>query len=224
MSHSPKRFNCRRWGGSLDQETSNLLTQTKLAGYLSLAGVTPSDPALSVQTTWEASILNRQINPKKPKKIPYYSLAGNADVNGDDRIDLNEVRGFLAIPDDPRLQQGVLWVANGIHRILSRTQRLLYRTEERTVQDARGNQVQQTFTVIEAVPATPPVQNDLTSGVWSVHCTACGFRPVTSPFYPQGSEGIYPLNHSTLKSFPIIDIILEKIRADFPLKTFGARP
>jgi pimeloyl-ACP methyl ester carboxylesterase len=194
----------RQWGAPLDERTLFLdevvftgLTDGYLGSWLAIPGLAPSDPALSLQTTWGMEEFNRKY--KKQPGVCYYSLAGDADTNGNKTIEAAE-----AVPLIPLSSVTGSLLGNRIYRVLGRT---LYVTiQERPIR--LGLSTYQRLTAILAPTLEP---NDLTSRVDSVHCEPCGFQRFTRG---AALNGIYLYNHSALKNPTTMLDILQQIARD----------
>lgn len=194
----------RLWGNPADERLASVdpvvargLIDAYTGSWLALGGLAPSDPALSLQTTWGMEEFNKKY--KKQAGVCYYSIAGDADTNGNKSIE-----GFEATPLVPLASTVGSIIADRIYWVLGRTLSV-------TIQEvpyAFGLRRYQRLTAILAEESEP---NDLTSRVESVHCESCGFQRLVTG---GNSTGVYAYNHSALKNPLIMERILERIAKD----------
>ena len=179
-------------------------------------GLAPSDPAREQQRIEPMRRLNQTLKPAPG--VVYYSMAGNADANGDGAIDEREAPGFL--PDWLPMRAQKL-ACNRTYQALGRV-RSVELEEVRTGgdQDPERKLQQPVFwyTIVRADVAQAAEPNDLVSTVSSVHCqNPCGFIPLGSKDHP---DAIYPYHHSTLKTEELLDVIWDNITSRFKVKQY----
>lgn len=171
----------------------------------------PVDPARAVQTIAAMGDFNKA-NPKSFLVPHYYSIAGDADDNNNQRIDrASEIRGFFTLPDGsppPLLsEEKQISIADRIYQALGRT----WLAKAVELSAGRGNGSYWTFKV-GLVPVAQP--NDLVSAADSVHCQPCGFVPLGG----LGTPPVFHYNHTSLKNAGTMDLILQQIHHDYPLQ------
>jgi triacylglycerol lipase len=157
----------------------------------SRTGLAPRDPARAAQTPEAMAAFNVRVRPWPG--IRYYSIAGNADANGDLRIEGAERDQFTGFNDT---------TATIIYRALGRT------TSIRVVEKSRGPWGWIKYDFADATLTDTVAPNDLVSTVASTHCATCGFQELAT----------YELNHSTLKNATTVDLIVNRIRQDYPVR------
>jgi pimeloyl-ACP methyl ester carboxylesterase len=180
-----------------DTVLQNAVVDSVAANWASIVGLAPSDPARALQTILGMNAFNLA-NPKPPNAGRMYSIAGDADNNGNGKIDnFDEARLFFG-PEIVQWAQVML--ANDMYQALGR---VLF-VSLRQVGLSEWN--------IAAAPMRPAlVPNDMVSTAESVHCAHCGFVRLAD----------FNLNHSRLKSRVVLDRILQQIRQDYPLQPEG---
>jgi hypothetical protein len=155
----------------------------------------------------------------QPPGVPYYSLAGNADINGDGVLDYGESRGMfpadisivgpVSLPVAPRVIQ---LLANRAYQALGRVKYVNVLTESGATWWNRK------YSIVQAIVSPNLEPNDMVSTISSVHCTTeCGFQPLGNAAHP---DAIYPYNHTTLKNGEIMQTIWDNIVARFPVTPF----
>ena len=167
------------------------LRDATLANVAGSVGLAPVDPARSAQTPESMASFNALVHPWPG--IRYYSIAGNADADGDTFIKGDEWKGLTLINDG---------VATTMYRALGRT------TSLRVVEKSRGPWGIIKYNFAEAVLSDTIAPNDLVSTVASTHCTSCGFQALAT----------YKLNHAALKNATTTDLIVNQIKQDNPVR------
>ena len=161
---------------------------------LGYAALVPLDPARQIQTTDAMDGpggFNSQVH--KPAGTRYFSIAGDADRNGNQTIDtLEEAEQYSP--------GGVLLSADTVYQLLGRYHRIDY---DALPTLGSGDDA----AILHPVVTGTFEPNDLVSAMSSVHCTACGFETLNS----------YKLNHSQLKSKEVMYFIVDTIQKEFPL-------
>jgi hypothetical protein len=184
--------------------------------YGNMTGLAPVDPARELQRV-NMHDFNQSVH--QPPGVPYYSLAGNADVNGDGVLDYGESRGMfpadisivgpVSLPVAPRVIQ---FLANRAYQALGRVKYLNVLTQSGATWWNRK------ISIVQAIVSPKPEPNDMVSTISSVHCTTeCGFQPLGNAAHP---DAIYPYNHTTIKNGEIMQTIWDNIVARFPVTPF----
>ncbi|HEY6390909.1 MAG TPA: hypothetical protein VIX89_06515 [Bryobacteraceae bacterium] len=166
------------------------LRDASLANAASVVGLAPVDPARTAQTPESMAAFNLMVH--QFPGIPYYSIAGNADANGNTTIEASEATGF-GVPAS---------IATTLYRALGRTKSLT------VVEKSRGPWGIIKYNFAQAVLSNTIEPNDLVSTVSSTHCTACGFASLAT----------FSRNHSSLKDTTTTDLIVARIRQDYPVQ------
>src|SRR5574340_125253 len=178
-------------------------------------GMAPSDPAREQQRIGPMRRLNQTLKPAPG--VPYYSLAGNADSNGNGVIDFSEAEGFL--PDFLNINLAAV-ACNRTYEALGRV-RSLELEEVRTGGDQdpeRKGQRVYWYTIVRGEVNAKIEPNDLVSTVSSVHCqNPCGFVPLGSTEHP---DAIYPYHHSNLKSPELLGVIWDNITSRYKVNQY----
>ena len=194
-----------------DPDVRAALKDAYLGNWAGWAGLAPVDPARAAQTPEGMRAFNAQ-TPKRAS-VPYFSIAGAADENGNDIIEFQEADGMFPGFAPEGVQQ---FVGTRIHRFLGRTKALRIESEPAgligsllgvTPLASLVNYNLRDSSILSA-DAEP---NDLVSTAASTHCTECGFVPLVT----------YPHNHSALKRPRTIDRILDEIRKLYPIGLSG---
>jgi hypothetical protein len=157
-------------------------------------GQTPVDPARRLQTSRSMDGPGgfNDTTPKAPD-VPYYSIAGDADRNGSQSIDLGEeIEEFLP-------STVLTWPGDYLYQVLGRYQEIDFVTLP------NGPRVL-TSTATASFQA-----NDLVSTTASVHCARCGFTPLST----------LRLNHTTLKCREVMFHISDVIGFLYPVEKGG---
>ncbi len=184
------------------------LSQADLGQSLAVFGLAPVDPARKLQTTTAMTEFNAATPPRPD--VHYFSLAGNADADGDGYIWASEASPlFPGAGLEYFTDSALSSLATRTYQVLGRTL-AVWVTQDR-IDPGKGL-------------VTPEVQpNDLTSTAASVHCDICGFKPLAAPngiwpWFPSAArDAIYPYNHSSLRGPRILDLILRKIQELYPV-------
>ena len=188
---------------SNDPDVAAAMLDAYLANWASLFGLAPVDPARALQTHESMAEFNQQ-NPKHPA-VPYFSIAGAADANGNDIIEFPEAEGMF--PPSPESAQR--FFGTRIHRVLGRAKSIVVVKREGI---DRKNLTTVQYNMAFAVTREEPEDNDLVSTSASTHCTdECGFIPLAT----------FPWNHSALKRPVTLNRILSTIQQLYPLKLGG---
>ena len=123
--------------------------------------------------------------------IPYYSIAGDADADGNGIIQGDEWKGFPFTD----------FLATIDYEALGRTTSLPV-----TETSLAWGIVKYNFA--PAVLSDTVAPNDLVSTEASTHCTACGFQTLAT----------YKLNHLALKNATTTDLIVSTISQQYPVR------
>jgi pimeloyl-ACP methyl ester carboxylesterase len=193
---------------SADPLLSSSLFDAKNANYLGRNfGLAPVDPALEIQRI--ASMKKFNDNTPKRSEVPYYSIAGDADRNGDGVIGPAEAAGVIDAPN---------WAPQTEIRSVfgQRTYQALGRI--RAILSWHAGIWPFTSTEVSGVVVQKPEPNDLVSTVESVHCVRCGFEPIPWVNPDTGvSRRYFPFNHTQLKSPVVMQVIWDHIQKNFPV-------
>jgi hypothetical protein len=162
------------------------------ANAASYFGLAPVDPARRAQTVESMEAFNASVT--RFPGIPYYSIAGDADADGNGTIEASEYAGLIP--------SSVGSTATTIYQALGRTKSL------KVIVKSRGpfGLIKYNFAQGELSATAEP--NDLVSTVASTHCVTCGFFPLQT----------YKKNHSALKNTTTTDLILARIQQDYPVQ------
>jgi hypothetical protein len=183
------------------------MIQAAMGHALARFGLAPSDPARKLQTHAAMTEFNAATPPRPD--VHYFSLAGNADTDGDGVISAAEASPLFPAAGVTDYTDEILSsLATRTYQVLGRTQAVW--VTPNLIRPVKG------FVAPDVQP------NDLTSVANSVHCDICGFQPLpaTSGWgaFPTAAEkAIYPYNHSGLRSPRILDLILQKIQELYPV-------
>ena len=196
-----------------DPDVRAALLDAYLGNWAGVAGLAPVDPARAAQTPEAMRAFNER-TPKHPS-VPYYSIAGSADANGDDLIEFAEADGMFP-SFAPEVLQSVF--GTRIHRFLGRAISLEMSVERAGLIGTLLNVTPLSTLINYRIEGTSvlrdnPAPNDLVSTAASTHCIECGFVPLQT----------YPNNHSALKRPRTIDLILNQIRSLYPVGMGGGR-
>jgi triacylglycerol esterase/lipase EstA (alpha/beta hydrolase family) len=180
--------------------------------WAQLIGAAPVDPAREIQRLEPMRQYNNEIKPVPG--IVYYSLAGNADQNGDKQLNFMEMEGlFPAAPTHVQLEANPIYakLGNRIYQALGRTKSI------KIIPIPGQYPWEADYGLVQGIFSSDPEPNDMVSTTSSVHCSECGFIPLSSDDH---KDAIYPYNHTTIKSAETIRLIWERITSLFPLRTF----
>ncbi|MBI4875206.1 MAG: hypothetical protein HY822_11295 [Acidobacteria bacterium] len=167
----------------------------------------PVDPAREIQRVGSMAAFNDN-TPKHPE-VAYYSIAGDADANGDGVISPAEAGGVIDAP--AALPQTEIRSVFG-----QRTYQALGRI--RQIRTYPAGVWPWTSTGVAGVVVQRPEPNDLVSTVESVHCARCGFEPIPCVDPNSGvSRRYFPFNHTQLKSPVVMQAIWDHIQKRFPV-------
>ena len=194
-----------------DPDVRSALLDAYLGNWAGLAGLAPVDPARAAQTPEAMRAFNER-TPKHPS-VPYYSIAGSADANGNDLIEFAEADGMFPSFAPEALQS---LFGTRIHRFLGRAVSLEMIIEPAGLIGTLLNVTPLSALINYKIEATTvlrdePAPNDLVSTAASTHCAECRFAALQT----------YPNNHSALKRPRTIDLILNQIRALYPIGVGG---
>ncbi|MCX6623030.1 MAG: hypothetical protein NTY38_18575, partial [Acidobacteria bacterium] len=184
------------------------LEDSSMANYLAPAGKSPSDPARQLQRTDAMHAWNLALNPK-PSEVPYFSIAGDADADGDGAINDKEASAF-GLPTS---------LAQEVYDTLGRLRSVELKHQQTVETGERGYDVWK----LQAAANSLFAPNDLVSTGASVHCAKCGFRPLSPLPREDGRDPLLaPRNHSQLKCAEVMAFIWAHIKGRF-LLTGGAQ-
>jgi pimeloyl-ACP methyl ester carboxylesterase len=170
-------------------------------------GLAPVNPALEIQRI--ASMDKFNDNTPKRSEVPYYSIAGDADRNGDGIISPAEAAGVIDAPS-PAPQNEIRSVFG------QRTYQALGRI--RSIKSWQVGAWPLASHGVTGVVVQKPEPNDLVSTVESVHCARCGFEPIPWVDPNTGaSRRHFPFNHTQLKSPVVMQVIWDHIQKNFPV-------
>jgi triacylglycerol lipase len=176
---------------SPSQAVSDALIAARSAHWLNLTGLLGKDPARESQTSSKSAEFNTSNT--KTDRIPYYSIAGNADTNGNGSIEESEARELL-----PAGFTQTATVGNRLYQMLGRSERMaVIETVGPTGKKYRS----------AVAPYSAGFEpNDLFATAGSVH-----FAPFFQPLVTTKR------NHLTEANATVFDLILRMIRVSYPL-------